>query len=419
MNSHPDVVIVGAGPYGLSIAAHLRVHGVSFRIFGSPLSVWRNHMPTGMFLKSDGFASNLSEPESHFTLKYYCEQAGIPYHDTAVPVRLETFSEYADMFQKLKVPTLENQQVTAIERTANGFNVQIDTSEIIETQRVVLAVGISHFPYIPPNLENLRAEFLSHSFRHRDVGHFSGKHVTINGGGASALDLAALLNESGARVTVIARRSSVVFNDNRGSAPRSLLHRMRHPNSGVGPSLKGWFFTTYPQIVHHFPQSVRINIVRRFLGPAAGWTVKERIIDRVPLVLGCRISRAEMQNGGVHLTLQRNDGTVQEHRTEHVIAATGYRADLGKLTFLSEEIRSQLVSDGYSPVLSSDFQSSVPGLYFVGLAAANSFGPVLRFVFGADFAARQTSRHLVKTLRRESLSTAPRPRKSLAGDRLR
>ena len=406
MNSHPDVVIVGAGPYGLSIAAHLRAQGVSFRIFGSPLSVWRNHMPEGMLLKSDGFASSLSEPASHFTLKHYCEQAGIPYHDTAVPVRLETFNEYADMFQKLNVPTLENHEVSAVERSEGGFSVQLDTGETIETQRVLLAVGISHFAYIPPNLEILPAEFVSHSFRHRDVGQFRGKHVTINGAGASAMDLAALLHESGARVTVIARSSSVVFNDNRGTAPRSLWERIRHPDSGVGPSLKGWFFTTYPQIVHHFPQSVRINIVRRFLGPAAGWTVKERIVDRVPLVLGSLISRAEMRDGGVHLTLQRNDGTVQEHRTEHVIAATGYRADIGKLTFLSEQIRSQLVSDGYSPVLSSDFQSSVPGLYFVGLAAANSFGPVLRFVCGADFAARQMSRHLVRSLRRESPLTA-------------
>ena len=51
------VVIIGAGPYGLSVAAHLRAHGVAFRIFGAPLDSWRNHMPVGMMLKSDGFAS--------------------------------------------------------------------------------------------------------------------------------------------------------------------------------------------------------------------------------------------------------------------------------------------------------------------------------------------------------------------------
>jgi cation diffusion facilitator CzcD-associated flavoprotein CzcO len=227
MNRNPDVVIVGAGPYGLSIAAHLRRHGIGFRIFGSPLSVWRKHMPKGMFLKSDGFASNLSDPVSHFTLKQYCEQAGIPYHDTAIPVGLDTFTAYGDMFQKLNVPTLEDNQVTAIEREQNGFRVQLDSGEILQSQRVLLAVGITHFAYIPPLLAILPPEFRSHSFGHRHVEQFNGKDVTVIGAGASAMDLAALLHESGANVTVIARSSSVSFNKKAGTAPRSLLRRIR------------------------------------------------------------------------------------------------------------------------------------------------------------------------------------------------
>jgi len=401
MSRYPDVVIVGAGPYGLSIAAHL--HGISFRIFGSPLSVWRNHMPKGMFLKSDGFASNLSDPTSHFTLRYYCEQAGIPYHDTAIPVRLDTYTAYGNMFQKLEVPTLEDNQVTAIEPTSHGFRVQLDTSEIVETRRVLLAVGISHFCYIPPILKILPPDALSHSFAHSEVEQFRGKDVTVIGAGASAMDLAALLYETGASVTVIARTSSVCFNEHRGTAARSLWQRVRYPSSGIGPSLQGRFFASYPQLFHYFPSSVRVGIVRRFLGPAAGWTVKDRIIGRVSLALGYGIDQADLRNGSAHLTLLSNNGTRKEHRTEHVIAATGYRVNLKNLRFLSDQIRSKLVSDGSSPVLSSEFQSSVAGLYFVGLAAANSFGPVLRFAFGADFAARQISRHLKKSLRQKSL----------------
>ena len=80
--------------------------------------------------------------------------------------------------------------------------------------------------------------------------------------------------------------------------------------------------------------------------------------------------------------------------TDHIIAATGYRPDLERLTFLDGRIRSGVASVGNTPVLSADFQSSVPGLYFVGLAAANSFGPMLRFAFGSDFTARHLSTHL-------------------------
>jgi hypothetical protein len=81
-----------------------------------------------------------------------------------------------------------------------------------------------------------------------------------------------------------------------------------------------------------------------------------------------------------------------------VIAATGYKVDLRRLAFLSAELLSQIRLVEYSPVLSSDFQASVPGLYFVGVAAANSFGPVLRFAFGADFAARHIAKQLANAL---------------------
>ncbi|MFZ0795243.1 MAG: hypothetical protein WAM65_15850, partial [Candidatus Korobacteraceae bacterium] len=88
-----------------------------------------------------------------------------------------------------------------------------------------------------------------------------------------------------------------------------------------------------------------------------------------------------------------------EHLTGHVIAATGYRVDLRRLTFLSAEISSQLRAVEHTPVVSTDFQSSVPGLFFVGVAAANSFGPVLRFTFGADFTARRVANALQRSAR--------------------
>ena len=75
-----QVAIIGAGPYGLSIAAHLRSLGIPFRIFGTPVDTWRRHMPAGMSLKSDGFASCLSDPDDKGTLEAYCAERGIPYH---------------------------------------------------------------------------------------------------------------------------------------------------------------------------------------------------------------------------------------------------------------------------------------------------------------------------------------------------
>ena len=239
MSGRTDVVVIGAGPYGLSLGAHLHQLGFNFRIFGRPMSVWREHMPKGMFLKSDGFASNLSEPASRFTYRRYCERTGIPYHDTLVPVPLDTFTAYADDFQKRCVPDLEDTLVRSIERTGTSFRVSLETDEVVETGRVVFAVGISYFSFIPPVLNTIPSEFLSHSYFCSDPQRFRGKEVTIIGAGASAMDLCAALHESGASVTVVARRPAVRFNLPWAPGPRSLWERVRYPMSGLGPGTTG------------------------------------------------------------------------------------------------------------------------------------------------------------------------------------
>jgi hypothetical protein len=399
VNELLEVAIVGAGPYGLSIAAHLQAAGLSFRIFGSPMQSWREHMPPGMLLKSDGFASSLSDPKASFTLRHFCAEQQIPYHDTRIPVRLETFTAYGLAFQKRFVPQLEQTQVTAIDRIPGGFSLKLASGEVVGARNVVLAVGISHFPHVPPDLAGLPAQFLSHSSAHSSVDEFRGRNVTVLGGGASAADLAATLAESGAHVTIVARCPSLRFHTGPPATERSLWERLRRPASGLGPGLRSRFFADFPWLFRHLPQALRLRLVKTTFGPAAGWTVKERIVGRVPMKLGYTVKRAEVLDGQVRLLLTGPDGSDVEHVTEHVIAATGYRVDLRRLTFLSPEICSQLRTVEHAPVVSTGFESSVPGLFFVGVAAANIFGPVLRFAFGADFTARRVTNALQRSAR--------------------
>src|ERR1700689_2647903 len=117
----PDIAVIGTGPYGLSIAAHLRKRGLSFRIFGRPMDSWLAHMPQGMCLKSDGFASNLSDPDSELTLEKFCAERGIPYAHTGIPVQLDTFTAYGLAFQERMVPNLENKMVATIDRSPDGY----------------------------------------------------------------------------------------------------------------------------------------------------------------------------------------------------------------------------------------------------------------------------------------------------------
>jgi thioredoxin reductase len=403
-----NTAIIGAGPYGLSVAAHLRRNGVPFRIFGRPMDSWLAHMPKGMMLKSDGFASNIYDPENAFTLGQFCAERGIEYADTGVPVRLETFSAYGLAFRDRMVPELENKLITNVSRLSGGFVLQLEDGETVHARSVVLAVGITHFDYVPENLAHLPEEFLTHSARHREVAPFRGRNVVVIGGGSSALDLAGLLHEAGAHVELVSRRQELKFHSQPTGKPRSGWQQIRHPQSGLGPGMRSRFFADLPMAFYYLPERLRVEAVRRTLGPSGGWFIRDKVIGKVPLHLGCTPQRAKIQNGNVHLTVRAADGSEREIVTEHVIAATGYKVDLERLKFLDPEIRSKLKALNGAPVLSSNFESSMPGLYFAGVAAANSFGPVMRFAFGAGFAARTLARTLTKSLSREAASVAVR-----------
>jgi len=403
-----NTAIIGAGPYGLSVAAHLRRNGVPFRIFGRPMDSWRAHMPKGMMLKSDGFASNIYDPESAFTLQQFCAERGIEYADAGVPVRLEIFSAYGLAFRDRMVPELEDKLVKSVNRLQDGFLLQLEDGETVHARSVVLAVGITHFDYVPENLAHLSAEFLSHSAQHHEIEPFRGREVVVIGGGSSAMDLAGLLNEAGANVQLVSRRAELKFHSQPTGRPRSRWQQIRHPQSGLGPGMRSRFFADAPMAFHYLPERLRVEAVRRTLGPSGGWFIRDKVMGKVPLHLGCTPESAEVKNGEVRLRVRSAEGSEREIVAEHVIAATGYRVNLERLEFLNPEIRASLKALNGAPVLSSSFESSMPGLYFVGVAAANSFGPVMRFAFGAGFAARTVTRALTKSLSREPASVAVR-----------
>jgi thioredoxin reductase len=410
-----EIAIIGAGPYGLSIAAHFRSHGIRFRIFGRPMDSWLAHMPKGMMLKSEGFASNIYDPENTFTLQHFCAERAIEYSDTGIPVRLETFAAYGLAFRERMVPELEDRLVDSLERLPDGFRLRLDDGETVIARRVVLAVGITHFEHLPAELAHLPAEYLTHSARHHDLESFRGRNVVVIGGGASATDLAGLLHDTDAQVQLVARRTSLRFHGKPSvGKSRSLWQRIRHPQSGLGPGVRSRFYADAPNLFHHLPESVRLRTVQNHLGPSGGWFAKEKVVGRVPLLLGYTVQRAEIQDSKVRLHLRGVDGNEREILTEHIIAATGYKVDLERLAFVDAGIRSKFTTVNGTPVLSSTFESSVPGLYFVGIAAANSFGPLMRFAFGAGFAARTLTQTMLKSPNRDPVSADARSVASLA-----
>jgi thioredoxin reductase len=359
-------------------------------------------MPKGMLLKSDGFASSLSAPTKNrrfsdeHSLRAYCVRHAIQYDDFSIPVPLETFVEYALDFQRRFVPVIDERYVARVRMRDCGFELVFDDGETVGARQVVMAVGIGHFNYTPKVLAALPTDVVTHSSAHHDLDQFKNCDVTVIGAGASAIDLSALLHEIGANVRLIVRKSAIRF----GSAPdpsgRSIWQKIRHPQSGLGPGLRSRLACNVPQLFRYLPAPLRLEIVRRHLGPAAAWHLASRVVDRVSIMLGHEITSAENRNGLVQLTLRSMEGSHVTIETDHVIAATGYRADIDRLHFIDKNIRSRIRKTGQMPILSSNFESSIAGLYFVGNAAAASFGPLMRFVYGCDFVAHRISRHVVR-----------------------
>src|SRR5215471_9983906 len=168
MLNSSHVAIVGAGPYGLSIAAHLRARKIEHRIVGDPMQFWLRHMPKGMLLKSDGFASTLYDPAGDFTLRHYCEEHNVEYADLGIPVRIEDFCAYGLAFQQRFAPNLYNRKVTSLERTRTGFMLRLSDGGSFPAQRVVIATGLSHFEHVPAPLTILPIALLSHSSAYGD-----------------------------------------------------------------------------------------------------------------------------------------------------------------------------------------------------------------------------------------------------------
>jgi cation diffusion facilitator CzcD-associated flavoprotein CzcO len=396
-----DVAIVGAGPYGLSLGAHLGAAGVPFRQFGSPMQLWREHMPAGMYLKSQGFASNLSDPAGRRTLRAFCASTGREYADYGLPVSLETFVAYGDWFRRAEVSNLEEVMVTNVTQAGEHYELSLADGSAARARTVVVATGVQHFSHVPATLAELPAQVCTHPSAHDDLAVFAGREVAVIGAGQSALESAALLHESGAHVTVIARTSKLAWNGEPLPAQRSLLRRLREPEATLGSGWSTWFYSYQPHLYRRLPPARRVHTARTALGPAGAPWLRPRVEGKIRTLLGHTVRWAAAEDGGARLGLRTADGATSEIKVDHVLAATGYRTNLDRLSFLDASLRASMRTLAASPEVGPDFQSSVPNLYFIGPAVAPTFGPVMRFVCGSDYAARTVAR---------ALTTMPKPR---------
>ena len=390
--SRDPVAIIGAGPYGLSLAAHLAHRGVSHRVFGRPMAFWAQIAAAGgeRYLKSFCFGTSISTPVSGYRFADYNSPRGL---ETFEPCSMANFVDYGRWFQESQIPWVEPEDVVGVEADGEDYRVSLQGGADFKASRVVVATGLAKLAVVPKPLADLPATLVTHSSRVDDFRSFRGRSVAVVGAGQSALEAAALLLEAGAAPQLIAREEKILW-QTRVRAQRSLWRKVRSPIASLGTGPKAWVLTTYPGFVHHAPDRWRIAFVRRHLPPEGSWWLRPRVEGKVKVHVGGAVADARPSAGGVELRLRGKDGAETRVECEHVIAGTGYRVDVDRLDFLSPDIRARVGRLQGSPKLNAAFQSTVRGLYFVGPVSALSFGPLFRFVAGAEYTSRTVAESL-------------------------
>jgi FAD-dependent urate hydroxylase len=380
-----EIVVIGAGPYGLSAAAYLQDAGIEPYVIGQSMAFWKKNMPGGMLLRSKSEASNIAAPQKHLSIAGYEKAIG---RKIADPVPIEDFIAYGEWFQKQVVPNLDTRHVKNVSHDGSVFDLTLDDGERLQAKSVVLALGIGLFSQRPEQFAGIPRELAPHSSDLNDFSRFRGKRVAVIGRGQSALECAALLHENRAEVQIITRDPALIF---RPFAWRKHIFRVLTPGPLLGLSYRiipptdlGDVWTArkmaIPELFRRQTPEVQEQLLRACARPIGAYWLEPRLKE---VQLRTSVSVASVARAGTGLKFALSDGTSDQ--VDSVVLATGYRIDVSRYQILDSSLKQciQKTPDGY-PLLDTSLQTSVSGLYMAGVVGEKTLGPTLRFVTGTS-----------------------------------
>ena len=383
-----DVAVVGAGPFGLSVAAHQAHRRV--RAFGEPMETWRTRMPPDMRLRSDWDETSLSAPEDRGSIDAWARAVGEAREE---PIPLPKFLRYSEWFRETFVPENDRADVAQLERGGGVYRITTAAGREADARTVVVAVGVTPFPHAPPPFDEALGDGVSFAIERQDYAAYRDRRVIVVGGGQGGLEAAALARRAGADVEIIIRSQLRWFTDREPYRPRGRLrqrlYRVAYPVVGYGPPPLNRL-ALHPDAFAALPAPARRAVARRILRAGGSPWVRGEVEGKVAVTEGVAVRRLERSDGDIRLEL--SDGTRREAAA--VVVSAGFRFALDRLAFLSPELKHAVaVQDGW-PVLDRYFRSSDPNLLFVGFAAERRFGPIARFVSGSRFSAHRVAEGL-------------------------
>jgi cation diffusion facilitator CzcD-associated flavoprotein CzcO len=382
-----ELLVIGAGPYGLSTAALARERGIDTVILGRPMGFWRENMPESMFLRSG--------PDWHLdaagvdTLEMYLDARQIPSGEVD-PIPIGLFLDYADWFIERKGLDIRTAFAVNLQKADRRFEVTLENGEQIRADAVVAAPGIRHYIQVPEWASSLPPGCSAHTCDLVSFDEFAGARVLIVGGRQSAYEWAALILEHRAERIDLVHRHDV---------PRFERVSWRFVDAHVERTL------TVPGYWRTLPIHEQEAITRRFwevgrltLEP---WLTPRLDSSRITRRPGVHVAGAVTGVGRDGLQLTLSDST--ELDVDRIVFACGYRADLSKVPYLRGVTGKVELADGF-PVLDESFQTTLDGLYITGFSATRDFGPFFGFVRAAPAAATLIVRDVLVRARSRRIS---------------
>lgn len=385
-----DTAIVGAGPFGLSVAAHASRHG-SARTFGEPMRTWRKLMPPDMLLRSDWEHTSLSAPDRSGTLEAWVQSGEA---ERLEPLPLQHFLKYADWFQQRFVPESDPSNVASIALADGGVRVTTVAGDEVQARSAVLALGVTPFPRVPPALAGCDDPRVRIVLERSGFDDLAGRRVAVIGAGNNGVESALLALRAGAASVELIVRSHVRwFVEREAYTPRGplrqWLYRLAYPVVGFGPPPINRF-AMHPDAFALLPEPVRMRLNTRLLRPGAAPWLRRHVDGIIPISEGVELKGVEPRSGVLRLAL--SDGS--SRAVDALIVACGFVFSRDGLSMLSPELRARVQVHNGWPVLDRAFRTSAPHISLVGFPAEGRFGPSSRFVEGSNFAAPRVAESL-------------------------